>query len=147
VSVPDRGGKQFKRRTARDHGCEQTPVSGRQQDTGGLDWENAMFAAQVKLGYDEPAYLRAWLNQIVGLAKRLGKVGVLVRKPKRMHDDNALVVLRYADWLELHGPARMATGAAFLGRGAADDRHHDAADRGHHGLGNPSVHQVSVGVP
>lgn len=104
--MSDRGWKQFERRTARDHGCERTPVSGRQQDKGGLDWENGMFAAQVKLGYNEPGYLRAWLNQIVGHAQRLGKVGIVIWKPKRTHDDNALVILRYADWLELHGRVR-----------------------------------------
>ena len=43
------------------------------------------------------------LTQIVGHAQRLGKVGLVIWKPKRAHDDNALVILRYADWPELHG--------------------------------------------
>lgn len=62
-----------------------------------------MFAAQVKLGYHEPGYLRSWLTQIVGHAERLGKVGIVIWKPRRVRDENALVILRYADWLALHG--------------------------------------------
>lgn len=95
--------KAFERRTARDHGVERTPVSGRQQDDGAADWVNGLFAAQVKLGRRQPAYLREWLAGIVAHGERLGRVPIVVWKPVGAHDDNALVVLRYRDWREPHG--------------------------------------------
>jgi len=101
--MADKAWKAFERRVARDHGCERTPVSGRQQDKGGLDWENAMFCAQVKLGYNEPGYLRKWLDGITRHAEARQKVGIVIWKPKQAHDENALVILRYRDWLDLHG--------------------------------------------
>jgi len=64
-----------------------------------------MFCAQVKLGYAEPGYLRGWLDHITGHAAPRGKVGLVIWKPRGMRDDNALVVLRYRDWRELHGVA------------------------------------------
>lgn len=100
--MSNRGWKKFERRTARDHGVERTPVSGRQQDKGGLDWETAMFCAQTKLGYSEPAYLREWVDGIVRHAIARGKVGIVIWKPPRVRDENALVILRYRDWLDLH---------------------------------------------
>jgi len=101
--VSDHAWKAFERRTARDHGVERTPVSGRQADTGGLDWSNQMFAAQVKLGYNEPGYLRTWVDGIRRHAQVRGLVGIVIWKHKWVRDENALVILRYADWLELHG--------------------------------------------
>lgn len=97
--------KAFERRTARDHGTERTPVSGRQSDEGAPDWTNALFAAQVKLGRRQPRYLRDWLGGIVAHAERLKRVPLVIWKPLGARDDDALVVLRYRDWRDLHGTA------------------------------------------
>jgi hypothetical protein len=39
----------------------------------------------------------------VASAARSGKVGVLVVKKPRQQDADALVVLRWQDWVDLHG--------------------------------------------
>lgn len=94
--------KSFERRVARDHGVERKPVSGRQRDQGGEDTEpHPLFAIQCKLGYHQPAYLRHWLD---GICRAAGsKVGIVIWKPLGQRDDEAVVVLRYKDWVALHG--------------------------------------------
>src|SRR5712692_6150689 len=101
--MADRSWKSYERRMARDHGTERIPVSGRQSDAGALDWESAVFCAQVKLGYRQPGYLTKWLGEIVQHARMRGKIGFVLWKPKYQRDTEAWVILRYDDWRSLHG--------------------------------------------
>jgi hypothetical protein len=82
--MADKGWKAFERRMARDVGTER-------------------FCFQFKLRRVLPAYLWEWLGGIVASAARSGKVGVLVVKKPRQQDADALVVLRWQDWVDLHG--------------------------------------------
>jgi len=63
-----------------------------------------MFHFQLKLGYQQPAKLLAWIR---GAASKAGdKVPVIIWKKKNQPDDNALVFLRLKDWEDLHGPTQ-----------------------------------------
>ncbi len=99
--MTDREWKAFERRLARSLGTQRIPVRG---ERDGADFEDAMFAYQAKLGRRYPAYLRSWLAGIVDAGERSGLVGVVVWKPKGGRDEDALVVLRFRDWCDLHGP-------------------------------------------
>jgi len=61
-----------------------------------------MFAYQSKLGRRCPTYLRRWLAGIVAAGGQRGLVGVVVWKPKGTRDREALVVVRFRDWCDLH---------------------------------------------
>ena len=105
--MTDRAWKAFERRCARDVGTERIPVTGERH---GADAEDGTCCYQFKLGRSQPSYLRAWLAGIVaaGAARRPGKVGVVVWKPKGARDGDALVLLRWSDWLALHRSAEVA---------------------------------------
>lgn len=80
-------------------------MSGRQKDLGGADWETPMFAASIKLGYAMPKYLGDWLDAIrewVDRHKR-DRVPLVIWKPLHGKDADAVVILRYSDWVQLHG--------------------------------------------
>jgi hypothetical protein len=62
-----------------------------------------MFAIQVKLRNSLPDWLWRWLGGIVATARTRQKIGILVLRTPRMKDADALVVLRYSDWVDLHG--------------------------------------------
>jgi hypothetical protein len=96
----DRGWKKFERRVARDHACERIPVSG---ERDGADARNAMFSFQTKLRRAIPKCIREWSDAIHRAAQRHGTIGVLIVKEPGKHDDNALVIVRYHDWIDLHG--------------------------------------------
>ena len=98
--MPDRGWKKFERRLCRDMGTERIPVTG---ERAGADGATSLFAFQFKLRRSLPGWLWAWLAGIVSHAEDKGKVGVLVLKKPRQRDDEALVVLRWKDWRDLHG--------------------------------------------
>jgi len=66
-----------------------------------------MFCVQVKLRRALPAWLFDWLGGICGTAKITNRVGILVLKTPRMRDAEALVVLRWADWVALHGDSHL----------------------------------------
>lgn len=101
--MPDKGWKQFERRIARDHGCERIAVTGERH---GADARNAMFSFQAKLRKAIPKCIREWSDQISATATKEGRIGVLIVKEPGKHDDNALVILRYRDWIDLHGAAK-----------------------------------------
>src|SRR2546428_12379068 len=106
--MSDRAWKAFERRLARQLGTHRIPVTG---ERAGADFADGMFAYQAKLGRRCPAYLRAWLAGILAAGERRGLVGVVVWKPKGARDEEALVVLRFRDWVELHvGHAAQARG-------------------------------------
>ena len=61
------------------------------------------FVYQAKLRKGMPGYLRSWLRGIVKAGERNGSIGVVVWKAPNARDDDAVVVLRLADWQALHG--------------------------------------------
>ena len=98
--MADRGWKRAERMHARDVGTERIPVTGERH---GADFGDALFAYQLKVRKVIPQWCFDWLGGICATAAATNRVGVLVlnqpRKPRR----DALVVLRWADWIELHG--------------------------------------------
>ena len=98
--MADKTWKAYERRMARDVGTERIPVTGERH---GADCQNAMFAFQFKLRRSFPDWLWTWLAGIVGSAEASGRVGVLVLKKPRQEDAESLVVLRWKDWVDLHG--------------------------------------------
>lgn len=67
-----------------------------------------MFVFQIKMRKMLPAWCWEWLGGIVAVAEREAKIGVLVVKTPRMRDDDALVILRWSDWVALHGSDRQS---------------------------------------
>jgi hypothetical protein len=98
--MPDRGWKAFERRMSRDVGTERIPVTG---ERCGADAENALFSFQFKCRAMLPSWLWEWLTGICATAERSNKVGVLVLKVPRMRDADAIVLLKWKDWVALHG--------------------------------------------
>jgi len=97
--------KQHERDVAADLGGRRIPVTG--VDRNGADVETPLFAVQVKVRRALPAWLWAWLSGICATA-RDGRVGVLVLRRPRERKQDGLVVLRYRDFVELHGPVERA---------------------------------------
>ncbi len=97
--MADRSWKAYERRLARQLGTHRLPCDG---SRAGADFVDGLFAYQAKLGRRCPAYLQRWLAGIVAAAERRGRVGVVVWKPKGARDRGALVLVRFADWRELH---------------------------------------------
>lgn len=62
-----------------------------------------MFDYQVKLRKSIPVWVRQWLDGIQGTASARGKTGILVLKRPGERDEDAVVVLSWRDWVELHG--------------------------------------------
>ena len=95
--------KSFERRIAKRLGLTRRPVTG--LDRGDGDCFNALFEVQAKKRKGQPSYLRAWLNGIVATAKTRGRIGIVIWREsgKGIPDDDALVILRLADWTDLHG--------------------------------------------
>jgi hypothetical protein len=98
--MSDKGWKAFERRMSRDMRVERIPVTG---ERCGSDASTSMFCFQFKNRRMLPTWLFAWLDGITGTAKRDDKIGILVLKIPRMKDSEALVVLRWSDWVALHG--------------------------------------------
>jgi hypothetical protein len=98
--MPDKGWKAFERRMAKDVGTTRIPVTG---ERDGADCATALFCYQFKLRRVLPVWLWAWMSGISGMAQTKGKIGVLVLKRPRQEDVDSLVVLRWKDWLDLHG--------------------------------------------
>jgi hypothetical protein len=105
--VSDTGWKQFERRCARALGLERIPVTG---ERDGADFRDGMFAYQAKKGRRFPSYLTDWLCGIRATAARSARVGVVIWQDRGKRDADAVVVLAFRDWVELHGRVRDATG-------------------------------------
>ncbi len=99
--MSDKGWKQFERRVARDHGVERQPVTGERDGSDAMP--HAMFCFQMKLRKAIPKCIREWSDSIHRAATKAEKVGILIVKEPGKHDDNALVIVRYRDWVDLHG--------------------------------------------
>lgn len=102
--MADAGWKQFERRVARDHGVERKPNTGERDGSDAMP--HPMFALQMKLRKAIPKCIREWTDGISRTAARDRKIGVLIVKEPRKRDDDALVILRYRDWVDLHGSER-----------------------------------------
>jgi uncharacterized protein (UPF0303 family) len=90
-------------------GCVETSVSsGRPSRASATERTTSRIrcSAQFKLRRMLPSWLWAWLAGIVVTAERDGKIGVLVVKRPRQRDDDAIVMLRWADWVALHGASQ-----------------------------------------
>lgn len=98
--MPDKGWKQAERRLARDVGCERIPVTGERH---GADFEDGIAVYQLKVRKAIPSWLWLWLRGIRGTGQRKQKAGVLVLKHPGQKDTDAVVVLSWADWVDLHG--------------------------------------------
>ena len=85
---------------ARDVGTERIPVTGERH---GADFTDAIAVYQVKVRKVIPGWLWGWLTGIQGTGLRCDKAGVLVLKHPGMADRQALVVLSWGDWTDLHG--------------------------------------------
>jgi hypothetical protein len=93
--------KSYERRVAADLGGKRIPVTG--IDRAGADVECPMFSVQIKLRNSLPDWLWSWLGGIVATARTQQKIGILVLRTPRMKDADALVVLRFSDFQDLHG--------------------------------------------
>lgn len=87
-------------RFARDVGVERKPCDG-SRDTA--DFEDAIACYQLKVRAVIPVWLWRWLAGIQGTAKGKDKAGVLVLKHPRQDDADAVVILSWKDWVDLHG--------------------------------------------
>lgn len=101
--MADKAWKATERRMARDVGTQRIPVTG---ERDGADFEDAMFAYQLKVRRVIPDWLWAWLCGIQTTGARKGKIGVLALKRPGDRDADALVILSWKDWVDLHGPTR-----------------------------------------
>ena len=99
----DKRWKRVERVLARDVGTERIPVTG---ERDGADFEDAIACYQAKSRRSIPGWLWTWLGGICGTATRKGKAGVLVLHQPGQDRAEALVVLRWADWRDLHGGER-----------------------------------------
>lgn len=96
---------------ARDVGTERIPVTGERH---GSDFEDGIACYQLKVRRAIPGWLWDWLAGIQGTGQRRGKAGVLVLKRPRERDEDAVVVLSWRDWVELHGRPRADASEARL---------------------------------
>lgn len=99
--------KAFERRLAVALGTTRIPVTG---ERDGADFEDGMFCYQAKTRARQfPSYVVEWLDKIRGKAATRSptKVGIVILQRPRARDRDALVVMTFADFLELHGPLRL----------------------------------------
>lgn len=99
--MAEKAWKRFETRISRDHGVERQPVTGDRE--AGDSKAHPMFVFQMKLRQSIPKCIREWSDGVCGTATRERKIGVLIVKEPGKHDENALVILRYKDWVDLHG--------------------------------------------
>ena len=99
--MSDKGWKQFERRLSRDMGVERQAITGERD--GADNQPHPMFCFQFKLRRSIPSWMWEWLKGIQGAGARSEKIGVLVLKQPNMRDTDALVILSWKDWVDLHG--------------------------------------------
>jgi hypothetical protein len=104
--MADRSWKANERRMARDVGSNRKPCDG---SRNGADFEDGLACYQLKVRKMIPCWLRLWLTGIQQTAMTSHKVGCLVLKNPRQRDEDAIVLLSWRDWVELHGNARKET--------------------------------------
>lgn len=106
--MPDKAWKAYERRMCRSVGTERIPVTG---ERDGADGQTAMFCYQFKLRDVVPFWIIEWLAGIVNKAIETNRVGVLVLKRPGDLDRDSLVVVRWKDWVDLHGEPRKGESA------------------------------------
>ena len=87
------------RKCAKALGGRRIPVTG--IDRHGADVVTEVFAVQVKTGRDRPGYLREWLDGICGTAGE--RTGIVVWQATREPLRDAVVLMRFSDFVALHG--------------------------------------------
>jgi len=89
---------------ARDMGTQRIPVTG---ERFGADFQDGLCWYQLKKRQGMPGLIREWLESLraISRAHRGERIPVFVWMQPHMRRADALVVLRWADWRELHGPA------------------------------------------
>lgn len=98
--MADKSWKAYERRMCKDAGTERIPVTGERH---GADGQTGMFCYQFKLRQVVPWWIIDWLAGIVNKAIETDRVGVLVLKRPGDLDRDSLVVVRWKDWVDLHG--------------------------------------------
>lgn len=98
--MADKGWKKAERMIARDCGGARIPVTG---ERDGADVAHQLFCFQLKVRRSLPVWLFDWLSGICATAQRTNKTGILILNRPRQPRRHALVVLRWADWVALHG--------------------------------------------
>lgn len=100
--MADKRWKRVERVLARDVGSQRIPVTGERH---GADFEDAIACYQVKSRKAIPGWLWEWHAGIQGTATAKDKAGVVVLHQPGQDRAKALVVLTWADWVDLHGNA------------------------------------------
>jgi NAD-dependent SIR2 family protein deacetylase len=127
-TVSDKAWKQFERRVSRDHGVERQPITGERD--GSDSQEHPVFVFQMKLRKAIPKCIREWSDSIHRAAQRAEKIGILIVKEPGKHDDNALVIVRYRDWVELHGSTQEKECPDCFGAGDVEAQDRPSEDGG-----------------
>lgn len=81
-------------------GTQRIPVTG---ERCGSDATSSLFCFQFKCRRMLPTWLWDWLTGIVLTAQSQQKVGVLVLKVPRMRDTESIVIMKWKDFIDLHG--------------------------------------------
>jgi hypothetical protein len=97
--MADKAWKRSERVMAKDVGCQRIPVTGERH---GADFRTALFAYQLKVRRVIPQWLFTWLSGICTTAAP-NRVGVLVLNRPQQPRRDAIVILRWSDWVDLHG--------------------------------------------
>ncbi len=93
--------KKYERELARDVGLERIPATG---ERDGADFQNAVFLYQAKRRKDAlPAEVLGWLEAAVAKAAESGRTAVVVVQRRGLNRGESVVLLRWTDWVELHG--------------------------------------------
>jgi hypothetical protein len=116
--VKARSWKAAETRFARDVGTERKPCDGSRAQA---DFEDYLCCYQLKVRRMLPAWLWRWLLGVQATAARTDRVGVLLLKLPRQQDSDALVVMSWRDWRDLHGTPRARVGDVQPQREAIGD--------------------------
>lgn len=100
-AMSDKRWKAVERKVAAKVRGQRIPVTG---ERDGADVLSPMFAYQVKSRRRHPRWLTEWVAGITGASAP--KIGVVVLHTPGHEVDDALVVLRFKDWVDLHGSVR-----------------------------------------
>jgi len=98
--------KRFERELARDMGTERIPSTGARH---GADFQTDMFFGQAKRRKDcLPAEVLGWLDaaHVAAAAQGEGRTPIVVIQRRGKSTKEAVVLLRWEDWRELHGVSR-----------------------------------------
>ncbi len=101
--------KNYERRIADDLGGKRIPVTGIDRDAA--DVVTPLFLVQAKLRKALPSWLFAWVGGIVQQAIGTGRIGIVILRQPGMDNADGLVVMRYGDFVSLHGVVAPETGA------------------------------------